>query len=176
MFLKIVIGAAVVLALFLGYVSTREGKFNYERSVVLNATPEKIFPYLSNFKLGKEWNPYDNVDPNMKRNFVGPIDQVGGKLEFDGNNQAGSGSLEFTKIVPNESVDMKLIMTKPVHAENMIHYQLTPEASGTRFSWSMSGDGGFVGKLINVFIDCEKMITDQFEAGFKNLKPIVEKQ
>ena len=40
----------------------------------------------------------------------------------------------------------------------------------------MSGDGGFMGKLINIFIDCEKMVTADFETGIKTLKDLVEKK
>ncbi len=47
--------------------------------------------------------------------------------------------------------------------------------NGVEMTWSMSGDGGFLGKLIGVFIDCEKMVKDQFVVGIKNLKVIVEK-
>jgi hypothetical protein len=57
----------------------------------------------------------------------------------------------------------------------LIQYSLTPEASGgTRFTWAMSGDGGFMGKLISVIIDCEKMIGGQFEQGIQNLKTVIE--
>jgi hypothetical protein len=40
----------------------------------------------------------------------------------------------------------------------------------------MSGDGGFMGKLIGVFIDCEKMVAGDFEVGIKTLKDLIEKQ
>jgi hypothetical protein len=112
----------------------------------------------------------------MKKTFTGPDAQVGSILEFDGNKDAGSGTLEILKLVPNQSVQLKLIMTKPMHAENIIDYTLSPEGAGTRFTWAMSGDGGFMGKLINVFIDCEKMIGDQMEIGIKNLQTLVESQ
>ncbi|NUN05764.1 MAG: SRPBCC family protein [Bdellovibrio sp.] len=97
-------------------------------------------------------------------------------MEFEGNKDAGSGKLEILKIVPNESVEIKLTMLKPFHAENIVIYKLAPEGAGTRFSWSMSGDGGFLGKLLNVFIDCEKMVADQFTVGINNLKALIEGQ
>jgi len=174
MFKKISLGFLTVVVLFLGYVSTRNGKFNYERSGVINAPAEKIFPYLVDFRKGSLWSPYEKVDPNMKHNFIGPDAQVGSVMEFEGNNDAGSGKLELLKITPNESVEIKLTMTKPVHGENIIVYKLTPEGTGTRFSWAMSGDGGFLAKLMGVFIDCEKMIGGQFETGISNLKTVVE--
>ena len=172
--MKIALGILIALFAFLGFVSTRNGKFNYERSGIINAPAEKIFPYISNLKLGGLWNPYDKKDPNLKRTFVGPGDQVGSAMEFDGNREAGSGKLTILKLVPNQLVEINLMMTKPIHADNLIQYKLTPEGMGTCFTWAMSGDGGFMGKLISVFLDCEKMVTAEFVVGIANLKTVIE--
>ena len=174
--IKILIGVAVILVLFLGFVATREGKFRYVRSGLIKAPPEKIFPYLSNFRLGEAWSPYEKTDPNMKKTFTGVDGSEGAVMEFDGNKDAGSGKLEMLKVVPNERVEFKLTMLKPFYAENLVEYILTPEADGTRFTWAMSGDGGFLGKLLNVVIDCEKMVAGQFTVGIDNLKSVVEAQ
>ncbi|AZZ35485.1 hypothetical protein CIK05_01270 [Bdellovibrio sp. qaytius] len=171
---KVLLGLVVVLVIFLGYVSTREGKFHYERSAVINAPAEKIFPFISNFKFGTQWNPYDQKDPNMKRSFTGNDGEVGSVMNFDGNAESGSGKLEIVSLTPNSEAQIKLTMTKPIFAENMIIYTLKPEGEGTRFTWAMQGDGGFMGKLMNVFIDCEKMMTSEFEKGFTNLKAVIE--
>lgn len=173
---KIIIGLVVVLAIFFGFVSTRNAQFRYERNGVINAPAEKIFPYISNFKLGGQWNPYEQKDPNMKKTFTGTDGQVGSIFVFDGNKDAGAGKLEILKIVPNQSVQIRLTMTAPIAAENIIDYTLTPEGTGTRFSWAMSGDGGFIEKLIGVFIDCEKMVAGDMETGIRNLKTLVETQ
>lgn len=47
--LKIGIGALALVGVFLIYVATRDGRFRYERSGLIEAAPEKIFPYLSKF-------------------------------------------------------------------------------------------------------------------------------
>ncbi len=112
----------------------------------------------------------------MKKTFNGTDAQVGSVMEFDGNNEAGTGSLEILKIVQNESVEIKLTMKKPFFTENVVLYRLSSEGPNTRFSWSMSGDNGFFGKLISVFIDCEKMVAEQFVVGIQNLKTLVEAQ
>ncbi len=171
---KILLGLLVILIAFLGYVASREGKFRYERTGVINASPDKIYPYLSNFKLGSEWNPWDRMDPTMKKTYSGTDGTVGAKMDFEGNSQVGSGELEVLNLVPNQSVQLKLTMRKPFRAENTIDYTLTSEGSGTRFSWAMSGDGGFMGKLMGVFIDCEKMVGGELEKGIANLKQLVE--
>ncbi len=173
---KIALGILVIIIAFLGFVSTRESQFKYERSGLINAPAEKIFPYISNLKMGGMWSPYEKKDLNMRKTFTGPGDQVGSILEFEGNKEVGSGKLELLKVVPGQLVEMKLTMTKPFHAENIIQYQLSSENGGTRFSWSMSGNGGFMGKLISLFIDCEKMVAADFVQGIANLKSVVEAQ
>ena len=174
MLLKIGLGVAGVLAVFLVYVSLQESKFHYERSGVIDAPADKIYPYISNLKMGSQWSPYEKIDPNMKKTFKGDDGQVGAVMEFEGNSDAGSGRLEVISLVPNEKVEIRLLMTQPMAADNLVTYTLVPEGDATRFIWSMSGDGGFMGKLISVLIDCEKMIGDQFSEGIANLKTVVE--
>lgn len=172
---KITLGLLAIAVVFLSYVATRESKFHYERSGIINASKEKIYPYISNLRLGSQWSPYEKMAPEMKKNFTGEDGKVGSKMDFE-SKEAGSGSVEITGLNPNESVDIKLIMTAPLKGENIIQYKLTPEGENTRFTWAMSGDGGFIGKLISVLIDCEKMVGGQFSDGIQNLKTLVESQ
>lgn len=176
MLLNLAIILAVMLILFLVYVGTRSSQFRYERSDIINASAEKIFPYLSDFKLGAQWSSYEKTDPNMKKIFSGFDGQVGSVMEFDGNREAGSGKLEMLKIIPFREVHIQLTMIKPIFTKNLVQYLLTPEAGGTRFTWIMSGDGGYMAKLVNVVIDCEKMTGDLFTQGISNLKNVVENQ
>ena len=97
---KILLGIAVLLVAFLGYVSTRDGHFSYERSGVINAPADKIFAYISDFKKGELWNPYDQKDPNMKRTFSGTAGQVGSVMTFEGNKDTGAGRLRSSKSCP----------------------------------------------------------------------------
>ena len=175
MILKITISLVIILVIFLGYVSTRSSEFDYVRSGVIKASPEEIFPYISNLRKGELWSPYEKLDPNMKKTFNGVDGTVGSSMDFEGNRDAGSGRLEIMNIVPNQSVELKLTMTEPIKVENVVIYTLTSENDGTRFSWSMKGDSGFLGKLVGVFIDCEKMLAGQFSEGIENLKNYIEK-
>lgn len=171
---KILIGVVVLVLAFLGYVISRPSRFMYSRSGVYQAKPEKIFPYLASFKKGNEWSPYMRVDPNMKVTYGGNDGEVGSTLDFDGNMEVGTGRLEITRIVPNELVEMKLTMIKPIAGESMIHYALEDDNGATKFTWSMEGESGFFGKLMSVLIDCEKMMTEQYDKGIANLRPLVE--
>ncbi len=108
--LKVSLSILGILLAFFFYVFSREGKFDYSVTMAINAPAEKVFPYLSDLKAGSEWSPFEKKDPNMKKEYVG------NKLIFKGNSEAGSGSIEIIKIIPNESVELKLIMTEPFFA------------------------------------------------------------
>jgi hypothetical protein len=174
MVLKVIAGLIIAIVLFLGYVSTRNGHFKYERSGVINAKPEAIYPYVSQFKLGQQWSPYEK-DPDTKRTFGGPEGQAHSFEEFE-SKQMGSGRIEIIQVIPNQQVDLRLQMFKPFPADNRVTYRLAPDGEGTRFIWSMEGDGGFMGKLMATLIDCENMIGGQFDEGIANLKRVVEKK
>lgn len=174
MIVKVLLGIAVAVVLFLGYVATRPGQFRYERSQVIQAPADQIFPYISQLRKGGEWSPYEKRDPKMIKEFSGEDGQVGSKMTFNGNREVGAGTLEVIRLVPGELVDLRLLMTKPMKADHIVEYRLTPEGTGTRFTWAMHGDGGFFGKLMSVVIDCDKMIGGEFELGIENLKKVVE--
>lgn len=173
---KIGLGLLIILLAFFGFVASRDGKFRYERSGVINASAEKIYPYISDLKMGNAWSPYEKKDLNMKKTYSGTPGQPGSAMEFEGNSDVGSGKLEILRVIPNQLVEIKLTMLKPFYGVNIVEYKLTPEGTGTRFTWAMSGDGGFAGKLMTLLIDCEKMVTSDFNLGITNLKSVVEAQ
>jgi uncharacterized protein YndB with AHSA1/START domain len=168
----------ILLTLFFTFVLVQALRqpdtFLYECSGLIQATPEKIFPYLNDFKLGNAWSPYEREDLSMKHVYLGAGLGTGAIMEFEGNSDVGAGRLEILTSRPPNEVVLELQMQKPITAVNQITYRLTPEAGGTRFSWSMSGKTNWIGRILGVFIDCSKMVTGDFEAGILNLKTVVE--
>jgi hypothetical protein len=116
---KIFIGVGSLLLVFLIYVASRPNSFQYERSSLINVTPEHIYPYLTNFKLGGKWSPYERLDPQMKKIYQGPAAGVGAKIIFVGNKYVGSGQLEILREVPYSLVEIRLLMTKPFAVSNI---------------------------------------------------------
>jgi uncharacterized protein YndB with AHSA1/START domain len=160
---------------FLIYVQAQPADFKYERSGVIQASPETIYPYLSQFKLGNLWSPYLQKDPKMKSSISGTDGTVGAPMEFAGNTEVGKGRLDMLTLVPNERVVLKLTMIEPIQGENTVIYTLKPEALGkTRFTWTMTGTGGFISKLLGVLNDCDKLVAADFEKGIATLKALIE--
>ena len=166
----------LIIACVCLYASTKPDYFTYQKEGIFSATPDKVFPYLNSFKLGNEWIPFGEEDPNMIKEYSGSDSGVGAKHHFSGNNEVGEGNLEILEVIPNQQVKINLSMLRPMAGENLVTYKLEPiDSSKTKFIWSIEGNQPFIGKVFSIFIDCEKMMGGKFEKGISNLKKIVEK-
>lgn len=164
----------VLIGAFLIYVSTREEKFKYLRSGLILASPDEIYPLLVKFSLWAHWHPFEKLDPKLKKNFSNQDGTVGAVMRYEGNRDVGAGSLELLELFPNEGADFLHITTQPLQTKTYVQFRLSTEPEGTRFTWIISGDGGFLGKFMNVFVDCQKLAEDQMDIGIANIKSYVE--
>jgi hypothetical protein len=97
--LKILATIAGVIAIavvgVLAYATTKPDTFRVERSITVNATPEKIFPLINDFRAWREWSPYEDRDPDLKRTYSQPASGKGAVYSWDGNSNVGSGRMEI---------------------------------------------------------------------------------
>ena len=63
---------------------------------------------------------------------------------------------------------------RPFAGTNDTLFTLKPEGDKTNVTWTMSGRNNFLTKAIGFFMNCDKMVGDQFEQGLPNMKSIVE--
>jgi uncharacterized protein YndB with AHSA1/START domain len=173
---KIALAVALLVAGVLVYAAFQPDTFLISRSVIINAAPEKIYPYMSDFHKGDLWSPYEKKDTTMKRTFSGPESGKGAVYEFAGDkDKVGSGRLEIVDAVPPTRVVLTLDLTEPMKGRNIVEYTLEPKGDGTNVTWSMRGTNNYLSKLICTFVNVDKMVGSDFEAGLANLKALVEK-
>lgn len=166
------IGALIVVVLLLA--TTRPNTFRIERSARINATPEKVFPLLVDFHRWPEWSPWEKLDPNMKRTHAGPISGVGASYAWEGNSKAGQGRMEITSATPPNRLVIALDFIKPFEGHNTTTFTLTPSGSSTGLSWVMEGQNRFMGKVMGLFMNMDKLIGKDFEAGLARIKAVAE--
>ena len=66
--------------------------FRVERSIVIEAPPEAIFPHIDDFHAWADWSPYEKMDANLAKTFTGPPKGKGATYAWVGKT-AGSGSM-----------------------------------------------------------------------------------
>lgn len=167
----VVLVAIVVIAIV---ASGRPDSFRVERSAVIAAPPERLGPMISDLRTFNEWNPYRRKDPGMKEEYGAVTAGPGATYAWD-SSQVGAGRMTV-ETVASDRVTMRLDFARPFEATNLAEFTLRAEGSGTRVSWAMSGRANFVSKIMQVFLDFDAMIGNDFADGLANLRTLAERR
>ena len=54
-----------------------------------------------------------------------------------------------------------------------VEFTFNPQGDKTVVTWAMYGKNGFMGKLVSIFMNCDKMCGPPFEQGLADLGKIV---
>lgn len=164
----------LLLVVVLIYAATKPNTFRLERSIVIKASPEQVFPLLNDFHRWSNWSPWEKKDLTMKKNHGGPPAGRGAVLEWGGNKDVGTGRMEILESVPSLKVLIKLDFLKPFEAHNQAEFTLTPSAGTTQLIWAMHGPQPYMMKIMGVFCSMDKMVGKDFEDGLASLKALAE--
>jgi hypothetical protein len=164
---------AVAIAALLVYASTRPPTFRIERSTRIAATMLQVAELIDDFRAWRKWSPWEQLDPALQRTYSGADAGVGAVYEWRGDGKAGAGRMEITGMDAGAAkavITIRLDFLKPVKATHTAEFVMTPGADGTELTWAMFGRSPFVSRLIGVFIDLDKLVGRDFEAGLLALK------
>jgi uncharacterized protein YndB with AHSA1/START domain len=157
------------------YAATRPDVFTVERTIVIQAPPAKIFALLNDFHAWASWSPYEHLDPAMKKTFSGASLGQGAIYQWDGNGGVGAGRMQIVQSVAPAHVLIQLDMLAPFEGHNTAAFDLHPQDAATVVKWSMTGPQKFMGKLLGIFVNVDKVVGTQFEEGLTQLKKLAEK-
>lgn len=175
MFRNVLIAVAVVVLVFVAVVATRPPEFRIERKAVIAAPAAAVFTQVNELRKWEAWSPWAKRDPAMKQTYEGPAAGTGAIATWAGNHEVGEGRMTIVESRPNELIRIKLDFLKPFAATHTAEFTFTPEGDRTNVTWSMSGQNNLLAKAIHLFIDMDKMVGKDFEAGLAAMKALAEK-
>jgi hypothetical protein len=171
----IAIIVVVLLAALLAFAATRPDVLRVQRAASIKAPPETIFPLIADFHSWTSWSPWEKKDPELKRTYSGAASGKGAVYAWEGNRNVGSGRMEITEASSPAKVTIQLDFIKPFEAHNIAEFTLQPAGGATNVTWSMHGPSPFITKVMGVFLNMDKLIGKDFEAGLANLKSVAER-
>ena len=175
-FLKYLLFLVLILVLMvvvLGFVGPKT--YQVERSATVNAPKEVVFPYLKSLQLVQEWSPWAERDSAMHNEFSGEDGTVGSTYKWSGNDQVGSGIQTITAIEENVKVETNLKFLQPYESESNGWTRIEDaEGGGSKVIWGFGGENNFMGRVMGVFMNMDKMVGPDFEYGLNKLKNILE--
>ena len=177
--LEIIVIIAVVLAVAIAavlvFAATKPDRFSVRREITVKAPAETIFPLIDDFHQWVAWSPYEHRDPALKRTYGGAASGRGAVYAWQGNKNVGSGRMEILDAPAPSKIVIKLDFFTPFEGHNTAEFTLLPQGDATYVTWLMHGPAPFMSKLMQVFINLDKMIGKDFEVGLVNLKNLTEK-
>ncbi len=169
---KILLGLAALVAIVLIVAAVKSPDFRVERSRSIAAPPAAIFEQLNNHKKFNQWNPFLKMDPDGKVTYSGPEAGVGAISEWDGR-KTGAGRATITDSKPNELVRERMDWLRPMEGVSTVEFTIVPDGDKQKVTWAMYGKSNFMGRLVSVFMNCEKMCGPPFEQGLADLEKVV---
>ncbi|MBT9313458.1 SRPBCC family protein [Leptothoe kymatousa] len=178
MFLKIIGGLVTALALAFVAGFVLPSQIHVERSVVIGAAPEQIFPLVSDLSQWDAWSPWAKKDPNAEMTISGS--GLGQTMVWHSEvPEVGDGSQEVTALESPGYVKTHLDFGDMGVADAMI--SLTPEETGTRVAWSLDSDVRegvpMLMKPVSTYFGfmMDSMVGTEYENGLSSLKALVER-
>lgn len=175
--IQIIIAIAVVLltALII-YAAAKPNIFRIWRATSINASPDRIFALITDFHNWDAWSPYEKMDPAMKRNLSGKSRGKGAVYEWESNSsKAGTGRMELIESSPPSKAVIQLDLAKPFEICSIVEFTLEAKDDTIQVTWDMHGINPFIGKIMGIFYDRDRMVGKEFEEGLANLKTIAER-
>ena len=166
---------AIAIAIVLVLAATKPDTFAVQRAAIVSAPPERIFPLINDFRQWGSWSPYEHKDPAMKRTFSGTPRGTGAVYAWEGDKNVGKGRMEILEASAPSKIVIKLDFFTPFEAHNTAEFTMLPQDDATRVTWRMHGPAPFMARIMHVFINIDKMVGKDFEAGLANLKRLAEK-
>ena len=166
---------AIAIAIVLILAATKPNTFSVQRATTVKAPPEAIFPLINDFHQWRTWSPYETKDPAMKRSFSGAASGKGAVYGWEGNKNVGSGRMEVLDTSMPSKIVIKLDFFTPFEGHNTAEFTMLPQGDATNITWLMHGPAPFMSKVMQVFMNMDRMIGKDFEAGLANLKRLTEK-
>jgi hypothetical protein len=172
---RIVVGIVVVAIVLVGISYLLPRQATVFRSVEMKASPEAIYPLVSDLRRFNEWSPWFERDPLATYTFTGPADGVGQTMNWESKDpNVGAGSQAITRLEPGKEVEMQLDFGRQGTATGWV--ELVANGPATTVTWGFKTDTGFnpIARYFGLAID--RMVGPDFEKGLAKLKSLAETQ
>lgn len=135
--LIIVIGSAI-------YFGTKDGTYDIQDIMVINAPPEVVFNKVNNYKSWEKWGPWKKEDSTITFTYAEKTVGEGASYSWDGEM---SGSMTTTKVIPNKEIEQDLTLNTPGGERNpKVYWTFEEVDGGTKVTWGMKGEHTLIDK------------------------------
>jgi hypothetical protein len=169
----ILVGLGVLLFVLLAVSQLMPSTYHVERSVLIQARPDAIHPWIHDLKRWPEWSAWTTAkDPTLEYRYEGSEAGVGAVSKWEGKKM-GQGEMTLTESDPQKGVKFNLSFEQGKY-RSIGFFAFEPEGDATKVTWGFDGDVSRnpLDRYFSLLMD--KMVGPDFEEGLRNLKQKVE--
>lgn len=165
----IIIITPLIIALFL------KKDIKVEEEVIINASKEEVYSYVVLLKNQNSYSKWALSDPKMKSSFRGVDGTVGFVSAWTSEDKnTGEGEQEITKI-SDDRIEYELRFIKPFKQTNFSYMEIHEiNENQTLVKWGFESKMKYPINIFLLFMDMEKMLSEDLSTGLNNLKKILE--
>ncbi|WP_343747590.1 SRPBCC family protein [Fluviicola sp.] len=177
MIVWIILGAlAGIIALVLIIAAFSKKDFAVERTITVNKPLPETYDFLSSLQKQDQWSKWTQLDPNMKKSYIGTDKTVGFISKWESNHkQVGEGEQEIKKLVPNERIENEIRFMKPMKSVANAYFTVQePGENQTKVAWGFTSTTPWPFNAFMLFFNMENAVGKDFEEGLSNMKKMIE--
>jgi len=164
-----VIVAAVALSVIAQFLPAT---FKVERSVIIRAGTDKIFPLVNDVSKWPEWTVWNkDNDPGIVFTYEGPAEGVGAISKWE-SKKSGAGMFTVTESDPAKGIKTELVFAGSPPMKGWVTF--APAGTDTKVSFGFGGDVNRnpMNRWMCLFMD--KLAGPEFEKNLTGLKKKAE--
>ena len=142
-------------------------KLELQRSIDINAPPEKVFSVVSDLSQWRPWNPWLVTEPEAEG-----VVRDGGKQYSWNGKRTGAGEMRVLEEQPPRCAQMDLLFFKPFKSQARVQWFVDPEGDTSRVRWTMNSSLPLF--LFFLKSTMKTMISMDYDRGLRMLKDLLE--
>lgn len=177
MIVWIILGAlAGIIVLVLIIAAFSKKNFAVERTITVNKPLPETYDFLTSLQNQDQWSKWTQLDPNMKKTYVGTDKTVGFISQWQSNHkQVGEGEQEIKKLVPNQRIENEIRFMKPMKSVANAYFTVNQgEENQTKVAWGFTSTTPWPFNAFMLFFNMENAVGKDFEEGLSNMKKMIE--
>ena len=147
--------------------------FHAEKTVTINATADKIFPFINSPKTWSDWSAWNTKShPTLKYQYEGPISGVGATSIWTDDSMKNPGKTVITQSMKNKAISYTLSMGGQEMQGEIILTTNPQNPQHTDVTWKLGGDIGnnIIVRYFYAAGQVKLWIEQDFQTGLLNLK------
>jgi len=157
-------------------------KFHVDRSITINAAPEKVHDTVADFGTWTTWSPWLCAEPDATVTVTDDASSVGSVYAWKGE-VVGQGEIEHKQLERGRLIDQEIRFLKPWKSVSHVAFRTQPAEGGARITWNMDGSLPWfmfwMKPMMKAFIGMDyerglRMLKEYIETGHINAKTHVQ--